>query len=91
MIVKMTQLFIMVLILDGSSEHGAHTWSKFVKGIWIYKERVVKSDFFLSTYFMCAICSELPSYIRTIAFTGTREQYTFLTIISIIASSLKAS
>ena len=42
---------IMVFILDGSSEHGAHVWSK--SGIFYllkafgYIKRVVKSDFLI--------------------------------------------
>ena len=57
---------IMVLILDGSSEHGAHIWSK--SDIWICLMHQSSSPFFLEkTYFFhtCATCLELPSYIST--------------------------
>ena len=47
-------IVIMVLILDGSSEHVVHIWCKsgisIYEGIWLH--RVVKSDFFSGqTYF----------------------------------------
>ena len=60
----------MLLILDGSSEHGAHIWSN--SGISICWRHFVtskeSSNFFLKRPFllyMCATCSELPFYIST--------------------------
>ena len=68
----------MVLILNGSSEHSAHMWSKsgiiYLLKAFGYIERVVKSDFFFRKrsllLYMCATCSDLPSYIMMPINTG---------------------
>ena len=39
---------------------------RFVEGIWIHRERVVRLDFFRKIYTLhhaCVTCSELPSYL----------------------------
>ena len=60
----------MLLILDGSSEHGAHIWN--LSGIAIFERHLVTSKessnpIFLSenTFLLhiCATCSDQPSYI----------------------------
>ena len=60
----------MVLILDGSSEHGKHIRNKsgisrLVKGIWLPLQNCISEK----TYFTsdCATCCELPSYINTLS------------------------
>ena len=61
----------MVLILDSSSEHGAHIWSK--PGIsicYIWLNRTIRQIRFFckeknTLLHTCATCSELPSYRST--------------------------
>ena len=67
----------MVLILDGSSEHGAHKiWSKsgirFVEGIWFHRQSHQIRFLFRKSLILlhtCATCSELPCYIITMGKT----------------------
>ena len=54
-------MFFMVLILDGSSAHGAHIWSKSSSSNPNYFSE--KTYFLLHT---CATVSKLPSYISTL-------------------------
>ena len=61
-----------MILLDGSSEQGSYIGVnqvlRFVEGIWLHRKsrQILK---FLSEniciLFMCATCSELPSYIST--------------------------
>ena len=54
-------IIIMILILDGSSEHGAHIWSKSGSSI-CYRHMDASNP---NMFHTCAICSELPYYIST--------------------------
>ena len=65
--------FTGVLILDGSSEHDAHTWSK--PGISIYKGiRLHRSTESLSPVLLrtCAACSELPSNVPGVSLSSIK-------------------
>ena len=65
--------FTLVLILDGSSEHDAHTWSK--PGISIYKGiRLHRSPESLSPVLLrtCAACSELPSNVPGVSLSSIK-------------------
>ena len=71
----------MVLILDGSSEHGAHIWNE--SGISICERHLDTSkkslnpiSFFESpiSLHMCATYSDLPSYISTMAYVLTQME-----------------
>ena len=62
---------IMVPILDDSSEHGAHKWSKVSISICLrhFATPLSNSIFFWKRPFIlnsCTTCSELPSYISTL-------------------------
>ena len=73
--------FSMVIILDSSSEHGAHTWNKLDFLILVksfgYRETVVKSEIFFGKdlfYFICA--QHVLSYISYISSMAIRMKYT---------------
>merc|ERR1719239_1919985 len=76
--IKLLKIFTMVLILNGSPEHGAHIWKKIryfdLMKAFCYIDRVVKSIFFsswnrLNLLNTCVTCSELPSFISSMIFT----------------------